>query len=100
MQSVDGTYPVRLLIRHKAHTRLVAVLHNQQLAPPLDGALLWDVTNTLMQPSTSPDLYRPYPSRAQAAQVEEQMAAAIAAAYLRIKQQAARPLVQRLNRLL
>lgn len=100
MQSVNKTYPVRMLIRHKAHTQLVARLHDQPLAPPIDGALLWDVTNTLMQPSTSPALYRPYPSRAQAAQVEEQMAAAIAAAYIRIKQQASRPLVQQLNRLL
>ncbi|HEY9736908.1 MAG TPA: hypothetical protein V6D06_11515 [Trichocoleus sp.] len=100
MQSTNGAYPVRMLIRHKVHTKLIAALDTDQGKVPLDAALLWDLTNTLLQPSTSPNLYCPYPSRDQAAQVEEQTADEIAAAYIRIKHRADHPLVQELNRLL
>ncbi|HEY9877319.1 MAG TPA: hypothetical protein V6D29_02630 [Leptolyngbyaceae cyanobacterium] len=100
MQSINTAYPVRMFIRHKARHKLAEALQLTQAEPTFDAPLFWDVTNTLLQPSTSPNLYRPYPSRDQAAQVEEHTADAIASAYLRIKQQASDPLVQDLNKLL
>ncbi|MBD0270084.1 MAG: hypothetical protein ICV77_17540 [Cyanobacteria bacterium Co-bin8] len=97
---MNSVYPVRLFIRNKARDKLLEALGGNPSEVSLDGPLLWDVTNTLLQPTTSPNLYRPYPSRDLAAQVEEQTADEIASAYIRIKQQATNPLVQRLNQLL
>lgn len=100
MQSTNGAYPVRLFIRHKVRAKLVQALDLNSEETTLDAPLLWDVTNIGLQPRTSPDLYRPYPTRDQAAQVEDRTANKIAAAYIRIKQQSSDPRVQDLNRLL
>ena len=97
---MNGVYPVRRLIRCKVRDKLVEALGGKPSQVSLDNSLLWDVTNTQLQPTTSPNLYRPYPSRDLAAQVEEQTADEIASAYIRIKQQASDPLVRRLNQLL
>lgn len=89
-----------MFIRSKVRGKIMAALQGDRAEPSLDGSLLWNIINTRLQPSTNPDLYRPYPSRALAAQVEEKTAHEIATTYLQIKEQAVNPLIQALNRLL
>ncbi|MGF1569520.1 MAG: hypothetical protein ACFCVD_15870 [Nodosilinea sp.] len=98
MPPASTIYPVRLFIRHKAQRRILETIETQGLE--INPQLFQDVANTVLQPHASPAIYHSHPSRTQAEAIEDQAAAAIASAYLRICDRQRREDVQQLNRLL
>jgi hypothetical protein len=100
MQPTPVTYPIRLFVRHKAHQQVSEALQKLTPARTIDPVLLQDVTNTVLQPQANPSIYQSYGSRAEAEEIEEQAADAIANAYLRIIQRQQSDDVQQLNLLL
>ncbi|NJL45918.1 MAG: hypothetical protein HC922_09845 [Leptolyngbyaceae cyanobacterium SM2_3_12] len=98
MQPISTIYPVRLFIRHKAQRQILETLAVHGLK--VDPQLFQDVANTVLQPHANPAIYHSHPSRTQAEAIEDQAAAAIASAYLRIYQRQGQAQVQQLNRLL
>ena len=100
MQPIPVTYPIRLFVRHKAHSRVSEALQNETPALTINPSLLQDVINTVLQPHANPGIYQSYGSRAEAERVEEQAADAIADAYLRIVRRQQSDEVQQLNQLL
>lgn len=97
MQPISTIYPVRLFIRHKAQRKILETI--EALGLKIDPQLFQDVANTVLQPHVNPDIYHSHPSRTQAETIEDQAAASIASAYLRICERQGQAEVQQLNQL-
>ncbi|HIK46781.1 MAG TPA: hypothetical protein IGR64_18185 [Leptolyngbyaceae cyanobacterium M65_K2018_010] len=95
MPSPSDAHPVRRFIRHKAQQKITTTLKAE-----LDWLLFQDLVSTVLQPPVNPAIYTGYASREQAEAVEDQVASAIASAYLRLWQRRQNAEVQRLNQLL
>ncbi|MEO1351164.1 MAG: hypothetical protein AAFW84_20545 [Cyanobacteria bacterium J06635_15] len=100
MKPRNGDYPVRMFIRHKAILRLQDAAAWVDIGTPIDEILFKDITETLFNADTNPELYRSYASREQAAEVEDQVVSEIVQTYRHIQSQISNPIVQRLNALI
>ena len=100
MQPTNGTYPVRLSIRHKAQVKLASAISRHLIGEDIDAVLFQGVTGQLFQPAVHPDIYCAYPTPAAAMAVEDEVSSEIAETYVRLRRQQQDPRVQRLNRLL
>lgn len=97
---VDGAYPMRTLVRHKAKAQLITNVEFQDNCPALDEALLRDLATTLFQSRQAQELYQQCSSRPEADEIENRFANELVATYQQIKQRQADPLIQRLQQLL
>jgi len=76
------------------------ILNSQDLddfCPTVDEELIRELTKNILKSERGEAAYRGYPDRETADAVENQFATEVAEAYQRIKQQATKSTVQRLN---
>lgn len=105
MRQVEGSYPIKLFIRHKAKQALTAEMEitaraQYELPEGFDDALFQEITRTLFRSNAAEELDRRCRDRREAAAIEDRFATEIASIYRTIKQRSRADVVQQLNQLL